>query len=260
MECSASCQPALNHHHANIVSRSPEARLHWRCLFDNKDGYAQNGIYSHISAAVPNEHGHYLINQFGLLFDEVCASNLVKVNHAGQVVDGTARSINPTGFTIHAAVHGARADVECVIHLHTPWCVALSMIPEGLLPVSQWSIRLFGRLGRHSYEGLALGTAEQRRLVANLGQLDGLILENHGALIVGRTVSEAYMLMYLLERSAQAQLRAMSATGGRVSSVAKETVQLAYAQWVADGSELDGDAEWPALLRRVERLSPEYKT
>ena len=217
-------------------------------------------IYTHLSASVPGEPGHYLINRFGLGFDEVRASNLVKVNTAGEVVDGSGARVNPSGFAIHGAVHAARPDVECVIHLHTPWGVALSMLPGGLQPTSQWAMRLHQRLGRHPYEGLALGADEQQRLVAALGPLDGLLLENHGPLVVGRTVAEAWMLMHMLERAAQAQLRAMAATGGRVMQATPELAALTYRQWVGDGSEWDGDAEWPALLRRVERLCPDFKT
>ena len=117
-------------------------------------------IYTHLSAAVPGEPGVYLINEFGLCFDEVTASNLVKVNLQGEVVDGSGRRVNPTGFTVHGAVHAARPEVACVIHLHAPWGVALSMLPQGLLPTSQWAMRLHRRLGRHAYEGLALGADE----------------------------------------------------------------------------------------------------
>ena len=216
-------------------------------------------VYTHLSACVPGEPGVYLINEFGLAFDEVCASNLVKVNLAGEVVDGSGRKVNPTGFTIHSAVHAARPDIECVIHLHAPWGVALSMRDEGLLPTSQWAMRLHGRLGRHAYEGLALGTVEQQRLVANLGALDGLILDNHGTLTVGRNVAEAFMLMHLLERAAQAQLRAMAA-GVRGLRVASDAVAASsYQQWVGTGSSWDGDDEWPALLRRADRLSPGFR-
>jgi ribulose-5-phosphate 4-epimerase/fuculose-1-phosphate aldolase len=216
-------------------------------------------IYTHLSAAVPGEPGAYLLNPFGARFDEITASRLVKVNTRGEVIDGSGRPVNPTGFTIHGAVHAARPDVECVIHLHTRWGVALSMLPGGLRPTSQWAMRLYGRLGRHAYEGLALGSDEQRRLVANLGSLDGLILENHGTLTVGRTVAEAWMLMYLLERAAEAQLLAMAATGGRVLESSDETAALTHRQWVGDGSERDGDVEWPALLRGLHRTDPDYK-
>lgn len=216
-------------------------------------------VYTHLSASVPGEPGVYLINQFGLGFDEVTASNLVKVNLRGEVVDGSGRPVNPTGFTIHGAVHAARPEVECVIHLHAPWGVALSMRPEGLLPTSQWAMRLHGRLGRHPYEGLALGTDEQQRLTASLGALDGLILANHGTLTVGRTVAEAFMLMHLLERAAQAQLRAMAGGATDLVVASDELAARTHRQWVGDGSEWDGDAEWPALLRRAERLSPGFK-
>ena len=216
-------------------------------------------VYTHLSATVPGEPGVYLINEFGLGFDEITASRLVKVNLRGEMVDGSGRAINPTGFTIHGAVHTARPDVECVIHLHAPWGVALAMLPEGLQATSQWAMRLHGRLGRHAYEGLALGAEEQQRLVLNLGQLDGLILENHGTLTVGRSVAEGFMLMHVLERAAQAQLRAMAASGGPIAVASDELASRTYRQWVGDGSERDGDVEWPALLRRADRLSPGYR-
>lgn len=216
-------------------------------------------VYTHLSAAVPGEPGVYLINEFGLGFDEVCASNLVKVDVRGRVVDGTNRRVNPSGFAIHGAVHAGRPDVECVIHLHAPWGVALAMLPGGLQPTTQWAMRLYGRLGRHAYEGLALGAEEQQRLVANLGALDGLILENHGTLTVGRSVAEAFLLMHILERAAQAQLRAMAAGGGQIAIVRHELAALTHRQWVGDGSEWDGDVEWPALLRRVDRRSPGFR-
>ena len=215
-------------------------------------------VYTHLSATVPGEPGTYLINEFGLGFDEVSASNLVKVDLRGRVVDGTGRPVNPSGFAIHGAVHAARPEIECVIHLHAPWGVALAMRPEGLLPTSQWAMRLFGRLGRHAYEGLALGPDEQLRLVRALGALDGLLLENHGTLVVGRTVAEAFMLMHVLQRAAEAQLRAQAA-GVDLLVASPELAVLTQRQWVGDGSDWDGDVEWPALLRRLDRLSPGYR-
>ena len=216
-------------------------------------------VYTHLSATVPGEPGVYLINEFGLGFDEITASSLVKINLCGKVVDGSGRAVNPTGFTIHGAVHAARPEAECVIHLHAPWGVALAMLPQGLQATSQWAMRLHGRLGRHAYEGLALGAEEQQRLVDNLGPLDGLILENHGTLTVGRSVAEGFMLMHVLERAAQAQLRAMAASGGPIAVASDELASRTYRQWVGDGSEWDGDIEWPALLRRADRLSPGYR-
>lgn len=216
-------------------------------------------IYTHISAAVPGEEGVYLINPFGLLFDEVCASNLVKVNTRGEKLDDSPYDVNPTGFAIHGAIHAARPSARCVLHLHTPWGMALAMLPDGLLPTTQHAMRLFKRLGRHAYEGLALGEAEAARLVANLGTLDGLILENHGTLTVGASVAEAYMLMHHLERAARAQLTAMAAMGGAVLQTSDAVAQHTYRQWVGDGSERDGDAEWPALLRRLDKIDPSYR-
>ena len=216
-------------------------------------------VYTHISASVPGAPGVYLINPFGARFDEITASMLVKVNTRGEVVDGSDARVNPSGFAIHGAVHTARPDVECVMHLHTSAGVALAMLPGGLQPTSQWAMRLHRRLGRHAYEGLAFGAEEQARLATNLGQLDGVILENHGPLMVGRSVAEAWMLMYLLDRAAQAQLSAMAASGGRVQAVSDELAALTYRQWVGDGTERDGDIEWPALLRGLDATDPSYR-
>lgn len=214
-------------------------------------------IYSHLSAAVPGEPGRYLINRFGLMFEEVCASNLVKVDVQGRVVDGSGAAVNPSGFAIHGAVHAARADAACVIHVHSPWAVALAALPEGLLPTSQWAMRLHRRLGRHAYEGLAFGAGERERLVAALGGLDGLLLAHHGPLVVGRSVGEAWQLMHILERAAQAQLRAMAASAA-VRGVGDDLAALTQRQWLGDGSVRDGDLEWPAWLRRAERLCPGF--
>lgn len=216
-------------------------------------------IYTHLSASVPGEPGHYLINPFGALFEEITASSLVKVDVQGRVVDGSGAKVNPSGFAIHGAVHAARPEVECVIHLHSPWGVALAMLPGGLQPTSQWAMRLHGRLGRHAYEGLALGAEEQQRLVQRLGMLDGLILDHHGPLVVGRTVAEAWMLMTMLEKAATAQMRAMAAFGGALPGVPDDVAERTRRQWVGDGGEWDGDAEWPALLRRLDRLAPGYR-
>ncbi len=216
-------------------------------------------VYTHLSATLPDEPGAYLINPFGARFDEITASGLVKVNTRGEVIDGSGRRVNPGGFAIHGAVHAARPEIECVVHLHTTAGVALSMLPGGLRATSQWAMRLHGRLGRHAYEGLAFDADEQARLVANLGARDGLILENHGPLTVGRTVAEAWMLMYILERAAQTQLAAMAAGGGRLNVVSDELAALTYRQWVGDGRERDGDVEWPALLRGLDSTSPGYR-
>ncbi|NDZ16746.1 class II aldolase/adducin family protein [Variovorax sp. WS11] len=251
--------------HLNTGQRPPRTEREVR--IDLAAAYrmaAQNGwddtIYTHLSASVPGEPGHYLLNPFGATFDEITASSLVKVNVRGEVADGSGARVNPSGFAIHGAVHAARPDVECVIHLHTPWGVALSMLPEGLQPTSQYAMRLHRRLGRHAYEGLALGADEQRRLVADLGALDGLILDNHGPLVVGRTVAEAWMLMHLLERAAQAQLRAMWQPPAARCARGEQT--LAARTWrggwaTAPGGKL---ATWNSRpLLRLDRSAPGYR-
>lgn len=207
-------------------------------------------VWTHISASVPGEPGAYLINRFGLRFAEVRPGNLVKVDVQGRVIDGSGAPVNPSGFAIHGAVHAARPDAVCVMHLHTRWGQTLAALPEGLLPCSQPALRLWRRLGRHAYEGLAFEPAERARLVAALGPLDGLILANHGTLTVGRTVAEAFVLMHLLERAAQIQLAAMAA--GSVHCVSDEVAERTQRQWIGDGSVPEGADEWPALLRSLD--------
>lgn len=207
-------------------------------------------VWTHISASVPGEPGAYFINRFGLRFAEVRPDNLVKVDVTGRVIDGSGAPVNPSGFAIHGAVHAARPDAACVMHLHARWGQTLAALPEGMLPCSQPALRLWRRLGRHAYEGLAFAPAERVRLVAALGAGDGLILENHGTLIVGRTVAEAYVLMHLLERAAQIQIAAMAAGG--VQCVSDEVAERTQRQWLGDGSVPEGVDEWPALLRSLD--------
>jgi len=207
-------------------------------------------VWTHISAAVPGEAGAYLINRFGLRFAEVRPDNLVKVDVQGRVIDGSNAPVNPSGFAIHGAVHAARPDAVCVMHLHTRWGQTLAALPDGLLPCSQSALRLWRRLGRHAYEGLAFEAAERARLVAALGTHDGLILAHHGTLTVGRTVGEAFVLMHLLERAAQIQIAAMAA--GNIVCVSDEVAERTQRQWIGDGRVPEGEDEWPALLRSLQ--------
>ncbi|MCM2327492.1 MAG: class II aldolase/adducin family protein [Lysobacter sp.] len=209
-------------------------------------------VWTHISASVPGVPGRYLINRFGLRFREITPESLVMVDVDGRVADGSGAPVNPSGFSIHGCIHAARPDAACVLHLHTLWGQTLAAIPEGLLPCSQPAMRLFRRLGRHAYGGLAFASDEQRRLVAALGDLDGLILENHGILTVGRTVAEAFVLMMLVERAAQVQIAAMAATGGRPLVVPDAVAEATYRQWIGDGATPEGADEWPALLRSLD--------
>lgn len=215
-------------------------------------------VWTHLSAAIPGQDGVYLINRFGLRFAEVTASNLVRVNLQGQLLPGETGPVNPSGFAIHGCVHGARPDAMCVMHLHTLWGQVLAGLPQGLLPCSQPAMRLVGRLGRHAYEGLAFHADEQARLVQALGRHDGLILDNHGTLMVGRTVAEAFVLLHLLERAVQIQSHLMAASPGGFLQVHAEVTQRTQQQWLGDGRTPEGLDEWPALLRSVAETDPDH--
>ena len=215
-------------------------------------------IFTHISARVPNEEGHFLINPYGFLFEEITASSLVKVNLQGEIVSETSYFINPAGFTIHSAVHEARHDVGCVLHTHSLHGVAISAQKEGLLPISQTSLFPQMGLAYHDYEGVALNPEEKPRLVADLGTNNFMILRNHGLLTCGRTMAEAFLAMYMLEAACRMQVLAQS--GG------KELVQIhpqivagikAQAEIVTKG--MGANLAFPALLRKLDRIDPSYK-
>ncbi len=214
-------------------------------------------VWTHISASVPGASNEYLINRFGLRFSEITASNLVKVNVKGQVVDGSNAPVNPSGFSIHGCVHAARPDAICVLHLHTFWAQAFAATRQDLLPCSQPAMRLYKRLGRHAYEGLAFKEDEQQRMVRALGNLDGLILENHGVLLIGRSVAEAFILMHLFERAVQIQLTAQS-SGQTLALIDEATAALTYQQWIGPSNAQEGVDEWPALLRGLQKTDPDF--
>ncbi|MYW92972.1 class II aldolase/adducin family protein [Amycolatopsis rubida] len=211
-------------------------------------------IYTHISARVPGAGHHFLVNPLGLGFDEITAGNLVKIDLDGNVVGDSPYRPNAAGFVIHGAVHSARADASCVMHLHTEAGMALSILEEGLLPLSQHAMRFSGRLGYHDYEGIALTMDEQRRFIADLGDNAALILRNHGTLTVGRSVGHAFTEMFYLEKAARAQLLAQ-ATGRPLRVPDPEVVELTTRQWVDDLG-VSEDREWPSLLRKLERVDP----
>src|SRR6267378_3675237 len=175
-------------------------------------------VFTHISARVPGADHHFLINPYGMMFEEITASSLVKVDLEGKIVMPSPYQINPAGFTIHSAVHAAREDALCVIHLHTNYGIAVSAQQDGLLPISQQALFALASLAYHDYEGLALNEEEKPRLVADLGTRNYLILRNHGLLTVGSTVAEAFLSMFILERACKIQILAQSG-GGEVISV-----------------------------------------
>jgi ribulose-5-phosphate 4-epimerase/fuculose-1-phosphate aldolase len=207
-------------------------------------------IYSHITAMVPGEPGHFLINAFGLAFSEVRPDNLVKVDFDGNALDiAPARAINRAGFALHAAVHRSRPDAFCVMHLHETHAIAVSTHPRGLLPLSQHALRFHGCLAYHDYEGVALNPAEAARLVAALGGRPAALLRNHGTLVLGRTVPEAYTLTATLLKACRIQIHALIANPQPVVP-APAVIERAAAQLFDNGA-LEGVWEWPALLRSL---------
>lgn len=215
-------------------------------------------IYTHISAAVPGPKKHFLINPYGMLFGEITASSLVKVDLDGNIVSESPYKINPAGFTIHSAVHAARDDVKCVLHLHTNAGVAISSQKRGLLPLTQTALVLYNDVAYHDYEGIALDLDERERLVAHLGQKNVLILRNHGTLTVGPTVSAAYVRMFFLERACQMQIAAQA--GGTELNLLPQSMCERVQQQVGKGYSQMGSLDWPPLLRLLDREDPSYRT
>ena len=218
-------------------------------------------VFTHISACVPGpdgEHtGQFLINPYGFMFEEITASSLVKVDANGRKLDDSPFDVNPAGFVIHSAVHGARHDIGCVLHVHSINGIAVSAQQGGVLPISQQSIFVLSSLGYHDYEGVALRDDEKPRLVADLGHKNFLMLRNHGLLTVGRTVADAFQSMYLFETVCTIQVRAQ-AGGGPLVTVDPAIVSTAREQAAAATKGLGAQLVWPGLLRRLERRFPGY--
>jgi ribulose-5-phosphate 4-epimerase/fuculose-1-phosphate aldolase len=218
-------------------------------------------VLTHITARVPGAADQFLINPYGMFFDEITASSLVKIDLHGHKVEDSPFPVNPAGFIIHSAIHAARHDAKYVLHTHTLNGVAVSTQRAGLLPISQHSIAVLASLGYHDFEGPALRDDEKPRLVADLGDKTSLILRNHGLLTVGETAAEAFVAMYYLETSCAIQVRAQ-AGGGELIPVPKEVIETAYAQVLAASRPQGrrGTLVWPGLLRRLDRLDPSYRT
>jgi ribulose-5-phosphate 4-epimerase/fuculose-1-phosphate aldolase len=214
-------------------------------------------IYNHISARVPGDHEHYLINPFGLLYEEVSASNLVKVDIHGRLTEDVGFDVNPAAFVIHGAIHAARPDIGCVLHTHTAAGTGVAAQSHGLLPISQNAFKVIDRVAYHDFEGIALDTEEQQRLVADIGDKDVLILRNHGLLTMGRTVPQAFELMFFLERACQIQIAAL-AGGSQVTIPPQAVCERTSAQFRGDSSYVQG-RDWLALLRLLDRIDPSYQ-
>lgn len=223
-------------------------------------------IFTHISLRLPGPEHHFLINPYGLMFDEITASSLVKIDLAGHPLEPSRYQVNPAGFVIHSAIHAAREDAQCVLHTHTRAGCAVAAQAEGLLPLNQMSMEFYGRLGYHDYEGIALSLDEQQRLVRDLGEHLGMILRNHGLLTVGRSVQQAFLRMYYLEKACDIQIAAQA--GGQLVLPADEVCRRTERQFNApqqpqtEGELTDPDAmdlAWAALLRLLERTQPDYR-
>ena len=215
-------------------------------------------VFTHISARVPGPEHHFLINPYGMMFDEITASSLVKIDLDGRNVSDSPYDVNPAGFTIHSAVHAAREDALCVMHTHSVNGVAVSAQEAGLLPLSQQSLGVLASLGYHDYEGVALVEDEKPRLVRDLGQKKFLMLRNHGLLTVGRSVADAFIAMYMFETTCMIQLRAQ--TGGReLLRIDDAILAGAPAQFAEVTKGAGGELAWPALLRKLDRIDSGYR-
>jgi ribulose-5-phosphate 4-epimerase/fuculose-1-phosphate aldolase len=222
-----------------------------------------DAIFTHISMRVPAEAGrpdphHFLINPYGVFFEEMTASALVKVDLDGQIVMETPYYINPAGFTIHSAVHAAREDATCVMHLHTDAGVGVSAQAEGLLPISQNALILIPQLAYHGYEGIALNLDERERLVANLGNKGLMLLRNHGTLSCGASAAQTWLQMFFLERACAQQVAALSAGRAGLLKAPDEAVEAVFGQTSGGGPGGVSHLAWPGFLRRLDRRLPGY--
>lgn len=215
-------------------------------------------IFTHISAKVPGPEKHFLINPYGMLFDEITASSLVKIDLQGNIVMESPYPVNPAGFVIHSAIHETRADAHCVLHLHTPQGQAVSAQRHGLLPITQTAMTLHGAVAYHDFEGIATDLDEKARLVRDLGDKSAMILRNHGTLTVGETVSDAFLRMYFLERACEAQVMALA--GGKELNPPPAGTPEKTAMQASMGLTFVGrNLAWPGLLRKLDRIDPSFR-
>jgi ribulose-5-phosphate 4-epimerase/fuculose-1-phosphate aldolase len=216
-------------------------------------------VFTHISARVPGPGHHFLINPYGMMFEEITASSLVKIDLSGEKVMQSPFEINPAGFTIHSAVHEARDDAKCVVHLHTVEGVGVSCQKEGLLPLSQQSLFPLSSLAYHDYEGVALNPDEKARLVKDLGDKHNLILRNHGLLTCAESVADAFLYMYILQKACEVQLRAQSG-GGELIAIAGPIVEGIRKASKVVLRQSGGMIAWPGILRKLDRKDPSWRT
>ena len=213
-------------------------------------------VFTHVSARVPGPEHHFLINPYGMMFEEITASSLVKVDLEGRKAMASPHEINPAGFVIHSAIHAAREDAACVLHLHTLDGVALSAQADGVLPISQQASVVLNSLAYHDYEGIALDDDEKPRLVHDLGDREFMVLRNHGLLTVGTSVASAFLNMYLLQSVCTIQLRAQ-AGGATLKRLSQDVIRRNDGGWRAVSQ--NGGIAWPALLRKLDRRDASWR-
>lgn len=214
---------------------------------------------THISARVPGDEEHFLVNPYGLLFEQVTASNLVKVDLDGAILSPTAHVINPAGFVIHSAIHGARPDVACVVHTHTVAGMAVACLRDGLLTMVQKSTRFHNRLAYHDFEGKAQDLDERERLVRDLGDKNAMILRNHGLLVCGKTIPAAFKAIFALEKSCKVQLAALAA-GREINFLPDNLIEFTAGQFERDAVVSKArPSGWEALLAKLDRIDPSYR-
>jgi ribulose-5-phosphate 4-epimerase/fuculose-1-phosphate aldolase len=245
--------------------REEVTREEWERRVDLAAAYRLVDLYgmsemsaNHISTRVPGEEGAFLINPYGLLYEQMRASCFVKVDLAGDILyNPTELGINKAGYVIHSAIHEARPDVDCVIHTHTVAGMAVSAMKCGLLPLAQTSMR-FAKIAYHDYQGVAIDAAEKASLVRDLGEHAGMILRNHGLLVVGGSIAEAFYSIFKLERACQVQVSAL-ACNVELSMPPPEVIDASYRLYLPGTRRAFGVLEWPALLAKLDRIDPSFR-
>ncbi|WP_166258227.1 class II aldolase/adducin family protein [Marinobacter salicampi] len=215
-------------------------------------------IFTHVSARIPGDEHHFLINPYGMMFDEITASSLVRIDQEGNKLNPDDFDINPAGFTIHSGIHAVRDDATCVMHTHTTAGVAVSAQKDGLLALSQQSLFPLATLAYHDYEGVALREEEKARLQKDLGHNNAMILRNHGLLTVGRTIPDAFLGMFILQRACEIQIAALS--GNRELSPIPDTIVKTIKEQASQVTKgLGGQLAWPGLLRKLDRIDTSFR-
>ena len=250
--------------HSGISDLEWEARIDLAAAFRLVDLHGWSDLLAtHLSVRVPNTGDQFLINPFGMLFEEITASSLIKIDGDGNILSESAYGFNPAGFVIHSAVHMARNDAICVFHTHTQAGVSVATQEDGLMPLTQHALAVLAHTGYHDYEGIAMDLDERARIACDLADNNILILRNHGLLTVGQTVGEAFMWLYRAERACRMQI-AFQQAGARPNDISAEIQEATYERNrfnnSEDGYRTIGKLEWPALLRKLDRIDPSYKS